>query len=195
MKNHPQNIFSDEDLEKSAPLLFNLKKNMSSEAGFSTPPNYFDSFSSEVMKKIESLPDFESQAYINPFKTPESYFDSLPTIIQQRIIDQKKRKSIWGTIAEIISSPLPKYSLAFASIFLIVFFSIKYFTRTIHVEYVQDTQSPEQLESIYLSQIDESVLWDAYTEQQVIADDAQQNEIEDYLIENNIDLNLISEHL
>jgi hypothetical protein len=195
MKNHPENIFSDEDLERSAPLLFDLKKKITSDAGFSTPQGYFDSLSSEVMNKIESIPDFETQANINPFNTPEGYFDSLPSIIQQRIIDENKKKSVWESIAGIFSSPVPKYALAFASIFFFLFFSVKYFTRTIHVDYVQETQSTEQLESIYLSQIDESVLWDAYTEQPVIAVDAQQNEIENYLIDNNIDLNLISEHL
>jgi len=177
-------------------LLFNIKKSIRPDAGFRTPDGYFNSLTSEVTKKIESLPDFESASNANPFKTPEGYFDALPTIIQQRIIDQNKRKiSVTSWIQEVFSSPVPKYSLAFISLLLVVFFSIKYFTRTVEVDYVNDTTETEQLESFYLSQLDESVLSEAYADERVSSNNIQENGIENYLLENNIDLNLISEQL
>ena len=63
------------------------------------------------------------------------------------------------------------------------------------VEYVNSESDTEQLESFYLSQLDETVLLEAYAEEQSAVDDIQGNEIEDYLMDNHIDLNLISEHL
>jgi hypothetical protein len=187
--------FQDEDLEKSAPILFNLKRNLGSNAGFQVPEGYFDGLSSEVMHKIESMPDLESSGNMNPFNTPGGYFDALPTIIQQRIADQEKKRNVTGWIAEIFYNPVPKYTLAFVSIFLILFFSIKYFNRTQKVEYVNSEHETEQLESFYLSQLDETVLLEAYAEEQVTENEMQESEIENYLLENNIDLNLISEQL
>lgn len=196
MTRHINNNFQEEDLEKSAPLLFSLKNKLDGNAGFKVPEGYFENLSSDVMMKIESLPDFETAEKVNPFKTPEGYFDALPTIIQQRILDQEKKKiTVTAWIPEVIFRPSPKYALAFASIVLVLFFSIKYFTRTVKVEYVNSEPETEQLDSFYLTQLDETVLIEAYDEEQVTAENSKDNEIENYLIENNIDLNLISEHL
>jgi len=196
MNTHPENNFEDEDLEKSAPLLFNIKRSMNADAGYRTPDGYFESLTSDVTKKIESLPDFETASKANPFRTPEGYFDALPTIIQQRIIDQNKnRVTVFSRIQEVFSSPVPKYSLVLVSFLLVIFFSIKYFTRTVKVEYVNDTPETEQLESFYLSQLDETVLSEAYADERVSSNNMQENGIENYLLENNIDLNLISEQL
>jgi len=181
-----------DDIEKSAPLLFNLKSEMDSDAGFRVPDGYFEAMTSEVMNKIASVPDFENAENVNPFNIPDGYFDSLPTIIQQRITDQN-RKGNW--ITEIFYKPVPKYSLIIASIFLVLFFSIKYFSRTVKVEYVNTPDESEQMESFYLSQLDETVLLEAYSEEKSIAEESQESEIENYLLDNNIDLNLISEHL
>jgi hypothetical protein len=196
MKKRPEDSSEYEDLEKSAPLLFSIKKSMSMDAGFITPDGYFESLNSEVVNKTEALPDFETASNANPFKTPEGYFDALPTIIQHRIISQnKKRVPVYTWIQEVFSSPVPKYSLALVSLLLVVFFSIKYFTRTIKVEYANDGPETEQLESFYLSQLDETVLSEAYAEERVTTTNLPDNGIENYLLENNIDLNLISEQL
>ena len=193
MDKHINHHLTEEELEKSAPLLFGLKSKPNSEIGFQVPEGYFDSLPSDVMLKIESSPDFEASQLANPYKTPEGYFDSLPSIVQQRIYEQSKKKRILsGLFPQIFSNQVPRFSLAIASLLLIVLFSIKYFNRTIKVEYVNSDQETEQLESFYLSQLDETVLLEAYSEEQVTSDN---NEIENYLIENNIDLNLISEHL
>jgi len=195
MNKDSENIFSNEDPEISAPLLFNLKSKLTSGTGFSTPDGYFDSLPAEVMKKIESIPDFESQAIVNPFKTPDGYFDSLPTIIQQRIVDQnKKKKTAIAWMAEVFNNPAPKYAVVLVSLFLVIFFSVKYFTRTIKVDYVQEAPATEPLESFYLSQLDETVLSE-YAEETLISEDVQENAIENYLLENDVDLILISENL
>jgi len=196
MNKESENILPNEEPEMSAPLLFNLKSKMNSDAGFTTPDGYFHSLPSEVMKKIESLPDFETQAKANPFKTPEGYFDSLPTIIQQRILDQNKnKKPAIAWLTGVFNNPVPKYAVVVVSLFLVIFFSVKYFTRTIKVDYVQEAPPTEQLEAFYLSQLDENVLSEVYAEESIISEDVQENGIENYLLENDIDLILLSENL
>lgn len=192
----------DEDLKKIASMLVEIKDDLSSgkaENPFAVPVGYFDSLNAEVMKKIESLPDFESVSSENPFQVPAGYFESLPTIIQQRIVENKSKKiSIGEWIAEVFSQPAPKYALAFASIILVIVFSTKYFTRTVKVDYV-DQQIPdsEQLDAFYLQQVDESTLAEVYSEEftATTTTDSQNQGIENYLLDNDIDINSITEQL
>lgn len=190
----------DEELKKIASVLAEIKDDLSSgkaENPFAVPVGYFDSLNTEVMKKIESLPDFESVSSENPFQVPTGYFESLPTIIQQRIVENKsKRISIGEWIAEVFSRPVPKYALAIASVILVIFLSTKYFTRTIKVDYV-DQQIPdsEQLDAFYLQQVDESTLAEVYSEESSTMTESQDQGIENYLLDNDIDLNSITEQL
>ncbi|MCX6274592.1 MAG: hypothetical protein NTV09_05250 [Bacteroidetes bacterium] len=190
----------EDDLDKMAPTLAGIKKGMAEgQSGnpFATPDGYFESLNSDVMKKIESLPDFETTSSENPFKVPAGYFDSLPTIVQQRIIDlNAKGFTVTGWISGILSRPAPKYALAFASVVLVVVFSTLYFTRTVSVEYAtQQAPESEQLDAAYLQQLDESDLADLYAQQTSVVTESQDDGMENYLLDNDIDMNSITDQL
>jgi hypothetical protein len=183
-------FYSDNELRKMAPRLSELKR----ENSFKVPDEYFDSLSRSIQQQIQSLPDFEKTADKNHFKVPEGYFDSLPTTIQQRIIDGKKKRISWGQIVDGIFFK-PKFILALASAALLVVFSVKYFSRAITVQPVVAEISVSDLSnSTYLADIDESLLADVVAVQTTSGGEKDAS-LEDYLIENNIDINQLTEHL
>lgn len=183
--------FDSDDLRKIAPRLSELKR----ENPFTVPSDYFDSLQRSVQQQIQSLPDFEKTAAKEHFKVPEGYFDSLPTIIQQRIIDEKNRGINWGGIAQSIFFR-PKYALALASVAILIVFSIKYFNRPISVEPVPAEISASDISnSTYFAEIDETLLADAVAMHIAATDEDKETSLEDYLIENNIDINQLTEHL
>ncbi len=185
--------FNNDELKNLAPELSQIKI----ENPFKVPEGYFDSLNADVMQRIEPLPNLESVNTKNPFKVPTGYFESLPTIIQQRIIDQKsKRISIREWISEALFRPVPKFSLAFASVALAVVFSVNYFTRTISVDYATPQLSEtEQLDAAFLAQLDESSLVDALADEIPSSTQTQDTDLQDYLIDNDIDLTSITEQL
>jgi hypothetical protein len=192
MDNRLNKKMEDEESEPITPVLSRLKN----ENPFAVPADYFESLNAEVMKKIEALPDFESVSSANPFHTPDGYFDSLPEHIRQKISDSKSKRIPLATwISETFSRPAPRIALAFASVAIIVAFSISYFTRTIHVDYSAEVvNDADQLNAAYLSQLDESVLTDVLAEETSVT--ANQDEsLENYLLDNDIDLNSITDHL
>jgi hypothetical protein len=192
---------SNEDEWKNfAPELSRIKSELSSGKKanpFITPDGYFDSLNAGVMKSIGSIPGLASVAEENPFKVPAGYFDALPTIIQQKIIDgSAKRVSGLEWFIQGLSRPVPKYALAFASVILVLLLSTRYFTRTVKVEFAaEQLPETEQAEVAYLSQLDESVLADVYEEEAASAAVSQDEGIENYLLDNDIDLNTITEQL
>lgn len=198
LKNSGQS--GEDELDIMAPTLAGIKKGMAEgQSGnpFATPEGYFESLNSDVMKKIESLPDFETTSSENPFKVPAGYFDSLPTIVQQRIIDlNSKEFTVSGWISGILSRPAAKYALAFASIALVVLFSTLYFTRTVSVEYAtQQAPDSEQMDAAYLQQLDESDLADLYAQETASVTVTQDEGMENYLLDNDIDMNSITDQL
>ena len=201
MKNIQQGSpdFNDDELKSLAPTLDRLKKELhAADAGnpFAAPEGYFDSLSSDVMKKIESIPGVESVSNLNPFKVPPGYFETLPAVIQQKIIDRKAKKiSIVEWVGELLVRPVPKFALALASIILVIVFSTKYFTRTVRVDYVQQVPESEQLDAAYLQQLDESTLTEVLAEESPAMTETQDAGIENYLLDNDIDLNSITEQL
>jgi hypothetical protein len=183
---------NDEELRKIAPRLSELK---SREAGFTVPGDYFDSLSRSIQQQVQSLPDFEKTAAREHFKVPEGYFDSLPTIIQQRIIDEKKRGINWG---EVVGSIFfrPKFALAFASVAILIVFSVKYFNRPISVQPMTVEISASDISnSTYLADLDETLLAEAVASHIVVSEEHSDASLEDYLIENHIDISQLTEHL
>jgi hypothetical protein len=182
--------FDDNELRKIAPRLSELKR----ENPFIVLDGYFDSLSNSIEQQIQSLPDFDKVAESEQLKVPEGYFDSLPTIIQQRIIDEKKKRTSWGEIVDGIFFK-PKFALALASVAVWVVFSIKYFNRPINVQpEVAEVSLTDLGNSIYLADIDETLLADAVAMQTLTS--GEENEtLKEYLIDNNIDINQLTEHL
>jgi hypothetical protein len=181
--------FDDNDLRKIALRLSELKR----ENPFAVPDGYFDSLSGSIQQQIQSLPDFEKAALKEQFKVPEGFFDSLPTIIQQRIIDEKKKRISWGEVVDGIFFR-PKFTLALASVAILVVFGLKYFNRPINVQpEVAEVSLTDLSNSLYLADIDETLLTDAVAMQTSTADENET--LKEYLIDNNIDINQITEHL
>ena len=189
MKKELNNKFSgDEELEKLSPMLSQLNK----DNPFGVPSGYFDSLNSEIMKKIESLPDLDSVPVENPFAVPAGYFESLPSGIMDKVHSRKTRRI---SIAEWLSHPVPRYSLVAASVALILIFSFKFFNRTITIEYASQQNESSQFDAACLAQLDESVLAEIYAEESSALEVSHDEELENYLLDNDIDLNSITEQL
>lgn len=201
MKNNQQgqSDFNDDELKSIAPTLAGLKRELQGSAAgnpFATPEGYFDEMNSEVMNKIQSIPGVESVSNENPFAVPAGYFENLPSEIQQKIIERETRKNaIAQWIGDVVMRPVPKFTLALASIVLVIVFSAKYFTRTVKVDYVQQQPESEQLDAVYLQQLDESTLAEVFTEETTSVTGSQDAGIENYLLDNDVDLNSITEQL
>ena len=182
---------SDPDFSKEAPGLYKISK----ENPFRVPDNYFDSLADNIQQKINALPDLERMNRENPFSVPDSYFETLPTAIQQRIIDGKNKRSV---AAEWISIVLrPKYTLALATFIILLVFGIKYLTKPGSFESPDNFLSCEEVQnSSYFSDLDESILVDVLENEQTknpgIRED---NSMEQYLLDNDIDISQLENRL
>lgn len=185
----------EENLEKLAPSLFKIQQELKpvpQGSPFKVPAHYFENLGKEVMDRIASLPDFNSVSAENPFRVPEGYFAQLPSLVQDRIA---VRKSIAEKVREWISGIhfTPKYALAFASVLILLFLGIRFVNRTITVDYSNRFVAETELESEYLFLLDESILADALESESPEA--AAEEGLEDYLLENDFDLNSITDQL
>ena len=182
--------FNDDELEKGTNGLSELKK----ENPFKVPDHYFDSLPNQIMDKIEALPDLQRINKANPYRVPEGYFDSVPASVQQRILEEKNKKSIFGGLASI--SFRPKYSLALAVVIVLVIFGIKFFTKPSSLKAPENYFSLEEIQnSASFAELDEATLVDALEHQNKKATAPVDNSIEQYLIDNNIDISQIENRL
>lgn len=182
--------FSDDELEKRTNGLSELKK----ENPFKVPDQYFDSLPNQIMDKIETLPDLQRINKTNPYRVPEGYFDSIPASVQQRILEEKNKKSIFRGLTSI--SFLPKYSLALAVIIVLVIFGIKFFTKPSTLKAPENYFSLEEIQnSACFAELDEATLVDALRQQNNTITTPVDNSIEQYLIDNNIDISQIENRL
>lgn len=181
---------NDDEPEKNAPGLSKLKK----ENPFSIPENYFESLADNIQQKIQAIPDLERTKKENPFLVPPDYFDALPTTIQQRIVDSKKKERVFG---EWISFALrPKYALAFASIVILLVFGIRYIRKQTILETPEKYITLEDLQnSTYVAELDESMLIELIEQQNKNNSVQEDNSIEQYLIDNGIEVAQIENHL
>lgn len=127
------------------------------------------------------------------FVAPENYFEKLPGQMQDKIHANVKPHSYW----------VPNYKLAFASlsVFLILLSGIYYFTnKTAIIAEPQTSELIQNYDSQYLGSVDETELAEQLddevlenTSMQIEKSNGISNEeIEDYLLSNNIDLTTIS---
>jgi negative regulator of sigma E activity len=127
------------------------------------------------------------------FEVPENYFEKLPGIMQDKVHSKAKVKSFWV--------PDYKLALAAASVCLLVVVGIKYWNapnqeskELAGVELMQDYDNQ------YLASADEQELAEQLDDESLDNTSAQidensgidNQEIEDYLISNNIDITTIS---
>ena len=181
---------NDDELEKTAPGLSKLKK----ENPFVVPENYFESLAENIQQKINAVPDLERMKKDNPFFVPPGYFDSLPSTVQQRIIDRKKQNNVFGEWISIAFRP--KYTLALASIIILLFFGIRYLTTPAIPENLEKYITLEDLQNFsYVAELDENMLIELLEQQNKNNVLEEDKSIEQYLIDNGIDVSQIENHL
>lgn len=181
---------NNEELEKRIPGLAEAKQ----ANQFNVPDRYFESLSADIIKKIDALPDLEKLNKANPFAVPGGYFDSLPTTIQQRIIDKKKRKSIFEEWASIAFRP--KYALAFAAVIILFIFGIRFMMKPSVLPKEENEISLEEIQnSNYLAELDESVMVEILEQQNMAAGTTEDSSLEQYLMDNNVEVSQIEKQL
>jgi hypothetical protein len=174
--------YDDKDEEKLRALTGENKNS------FSVPSGYFEKLSSEVADKINALPDFEKTSVTNPFTVPEGYFEKLHVSVSERI---SKPKSPFFTWLNGLQRPRIAIPIAFATIIILAglyFYKQNNISRQPEKEFCAEDLS----NSSYMQSIDETVFVDVLSEMQ---NDEQTDSLEQYLIDNNIDLSLIENNL
>ena len=155
---------------------------------FTVPSGYFDELSEKVFAQIEALPDFDKSSPANPFEVPNNYFENLPSIVSERIVKRKSRLEIW--LSE-IQRPRIAIPIAFAT--LIILAGIFFMKQKSIVNHQSQEISVEDLRnSTYIQAIDEDLFVDVLASQKEITSD---DSLEQYLIDNNIELTQIENNL
>jgi hypothetical protein len=179
----------DSELEKLAPKLSKLKM----ENPFQVPGNYFDSLPDHIQQKVNNLPYLGAISKETPFQVPEEYFNSLPYSIQQRLSEENK-----NIFEEWISVFLrPKYSLSFAFLVVLIIVGIKFLYKPdIEERYSEHTIASynEIRNSGYIADLDETTLIEMLADAE--SNSAPEDKsMEQYLIDNDIDITQLESHL
>lgn len=181
---------NDDDLEKMAPGLSQVKK----ENPFKVPEDYFTGLPNSILQKIEALPDLEKLNKANPYQVPDDYFDSIPSAVQQRIIEEKNKKRFFRGWASI--SFRPAYALALVVVVVLVAFGIRFFTKPSDLQAPENYFSLEEIQnSACFAELDEAAIVDVLEQQNKNTTTEDDNSLEQYLIDNNIDISQIENRL
>ena len=189
-----ENNINDE-LKDLAPHLFKLGR----QNPFVVPQNYFEQLPSLIESKIIQeevfAPILSEIKKENPFQVPQNYFHSLSTIIQERITNEKE--AWWIQYLNLLRQVFlnPRLTLALGIVVILV---------TVGVNKFNDSPvSPARMEPLtfedvsnshYLNEIDEETLIETINSQEVSSSENnnQTSDIENYLIDNNVDVALIT---
>ena len=181
----------DDDLKGMAPYLSRLSDNNPFKAG----ADYFESFENKLQEHINELEEIKNEAPVlsnipkyNLFGVPVDYFDELPTIIQQRCIDDKSRPSLLEWLLLLIK---PRFAVPVLTTLFIAFTGINYMNK--NIESSSNTVAEEISVEEQLQNIDESTLVEELASNPNESIEATANttneHILNYLIDNNIDEN------
>lgn len=191
----------DNDLKGMAPKLSKLKSDSlgHTERSRSADESYFDSFTSKLQNRILDEEEIKALAptllsidKYNPFEVPKDYFEELPTIVQERVIESAKKSNglEWLFLLFRPRFAVPMLVVLFVSIAGIYYInnnSIK------NVELVEELSLEDNLYYINENEILEHLTADASIENESLSED--DNSIENYLLENNIDESNLSNEL
>lgn len=190
--NNDHNISSeDNDLNGMAPKLSKLKSNRHTERSRSADDDYFNSFKSKLQNRIEDEEDIKVLAptllsidKYNPFEVPTDYFEELPSIVQERVIASKNKPSYFEWLFLFLK---PRFVLPMLAIVFVSIVGIKYLNNKVEVktETSEDLSLEDHLYYIDETDIIDQLTADASVETESTSDD--DNSIENYLIDNNID--------
>jgi len=177
------------DLQKAAPRLSAVSK----DNPFRVPGHYFEDLHQSIMLEARAREaGIENTEPLQTFTVPSGYFEQLPLTIQDRISEKKTA----------LVRPLlrrPSFALSLAAAFIAVMLVTRpalWFGMKTNVDTGSIT-AEELSNSSYLSEMDEPVLIDAIEshEQPIAASKNSNTEVENYLIDNHIDMNLLTSEL
>lgn len=163
-------------------------KNETKNKGFKTPKNYFNELESNLFGKIEefSLPKEQG------FKVPQDYFDTLDDkIINQVSFSEKETKTI-----ALFSKKTFWYAASIAACAMIIFSLINKPSTTINFQEIEFSSIENYIEEGNLNLHTEelaSILIDEDIETNLKTELFSDQEIENYLLENNSDNSLFTE--
>jgi len=172
----------------------NLLPGLKRENPFKVPDGYFESLPGKTIQRIQGETELNEVSNENPFHVPEGYFQSLPAVVRQKISENNRRSGINEWIGRFLFRP--KYVLAFGIILLMLVFGIKYFNQK-GIQRLEDVQiSCDDLKnSDYLAEVDESLILDALEQQAPNENMKEDQSIEQYLIDNDVDISQLENHL
>lgn len=200
--NNDHNISNeDNDLNGMAPKLSKLKSNSlrHTERSRSADESYFDSFTSKLQNRIDDEEEIKALAptllsidKYNPFDVPKDYFEELPTLIQARVIENKEKSTIVDWLFWLLRPRLA------VSMIVILFISITgiYYMNNNSIKNTEATEELSLEDNLYYineSDILEHLTADASTAIESVSED--ENSIENYLLDNNIDESNLSNEL
>lgn len=175
--------------------LSTLLESLREQESFRTPDGYFENLPDIIQHQIQQIPDFEKSAVVNPFTVPQDYFEKLPFAVSQAV--EQSQHASFSLRTLIAQFKRPSVSLAFASLALVLFISIRFFSREIIIQAPDSGLTVEELtHSVSLDELDENMLIDLLAEQNQDASVNDQNQnIEQYLIDNDIDITQLESRL
>jgi hypothetical protein len=190
---------NDNEIKSLAAELSSIEK----KEVFSAPANYFDSLPNQIMDKISAVPQLEESAVSNPFTVPNNYFEGLPMQVINRMEAARKRRfSLAGLLAETLR---PKYSLTLITSCLALLICIRFFEKPIRINPTQSrtygTYNVSISETDVIIEVDESTLMNVVSEESAILLKTGNNlnnrdkSVEEYIINNNIDVTDIAKEL
>jgi hypothetical protein len=188
------NYIDEEDLKNIAPNLYKIGK----QNPFAVPEGYFDALPSEIEALIHTEQALSQINNGNAFDVPPGYFDELPFIIQNKV-QQEKKPSYAGIVIEFIASK--KYAIAAILVIAIAVVSYDLFiTTNVDKKELASSETSVSFEEA-ASGLDESVLMEEYVSSQAadnskeIKSDANEDEIVNYLFDNDKELSTIISEL
>ncbi len=173
------------DINKEEEKLRNILKGNNP---FNVPPAYFEDLPGKMMEQINTLPDFNKHSIINPFNVPDGYFENLPSIVSENILIRKSKLELWLSS---IQRPRIAIPIAFATIIILA--GLFYYKQSsVSNLPVQELTAEDLSNSSYIQSIDEDFFVDVLAGQTI---DNSNESIEQYLIDNNIEINQIENKL
>jgi hypothetical protein len=151
----------------------------------------FKNIQDELRSLNSKLSEMEKK---NNFSVPENYFEKLPSLIQDKIAAQKKIPWWKEILASLLS---PRFALAACS-FLIVIGSFYYF-KNINNSSLPANSSMANVDDVdanaLANELDETSLTEAYAQAISTEPNNESSDIENYLLDNNVDVNSLTNEL
>jgi hypothetical protein len=171
-----------------------LLQGLNRENPFKVPEGYFDSLAENTIQRIQGETELKGVTNENPFHAPEGYFQSLPAVVRQKISENKKGSGISEWIGGFLFHP--KFAFVTGMILLLLAFGIKYFSQNKIQQPQEFSISTEDLKnSDYLAEVDEFLIIDALEQQPANEKMKEDQSIEQYLIDNDVDISQLENHL